>query len=182
MDIQKCARLSMLTAIAIILNIVESFIPFFYIPGIKIGLANVIIVSVLYLYGVKEAFYVSILRIIVVGLLRTGLFSTTFLFSLSGAILSLSMMSIIKKTNLFSIVGISMIGSIFHSIGQLCMAFIVLKNNTIYIYLPTMLILSIITGIFIGFISKEIVKLLKKIWDIKLSMLLFIIGGWIWKN
>lgn len=87
----------MLTAIAILFNIIESFIPFFYIPGIKIGLANIIIVAVLYLYGIKEAFYVSILRIIVVGLLRTGLFSTTFLFSLAGAILSLTAMSILKK-------------------------------------------------------------------------------------
>lgn len=162
MDIKKCARLSMLTAIAIILNILESIIPFFSIPGIKIGLANIIIVTVLYSYGTKEAFYVSILRIIVVGLLRTGLFSTTFLFSLSGAIFSLTMMAIFKKINLFSIVGISIIGSIFHSIGQLCMAFLILKNTSVYIYLPVMLILSIVTGLFVGFISKEIVKLLEK--------------------
>jgi len=161
MDIKKCARISMLTAIAIILNIIESFIPFFYIPGIKIGLANIIIVSALYLYGVKEAFFISILRIVVVGILRTGLFSSTFLFSLSGAILSLTFMAIFKKTNLFSIIGISTIGAIFHSLGQLGMAFIILKNNTIYAYLPIMLIISIVTGIFIGFISKETVKLLK---------------------
>lgn len=160
--IKKCARLSMLTAVAIILNIIESIIPFFYIPGIKIGLANIIIVAVLYLYGTKEAFYVSILRVIVVGLLRTGLFSTTFLFSLSGAIFSLTIMAIIKKTNIFSIIGVSIIGSIFHSIGQILMAFIILKNTSIYAYLPIMLIISIITGIFIGFISKEVVKLIEK--------------------
>lgn len=162
MDIKKCARLSMLTAIAIILNILESMIPFFYIPGIKIGLANIIIVTVLYLYGIKEACYVSFLRIIVVGLLRTGLFSTTFLFSVSGAFLSLLMMYLFKKTKLFSIIGISIIGSISHSIGQLGMAFLLLKNTTIYMYLPIMLLLSILTGIMIGFMSKEIVKLLEK--------------------
>lgn len=160
--IKKCARLSMLTAVAIILNIIESIIPFFYIPGIKIGLANIIIVAVLYLYGTKEAFYVSILRVIVVGLLRTGLFSTTFLFSLSGAIFSLTIMAIIKKTNIFSIIGVSIIGSIFHSIGQILMAFVILKNSSVYTYLPIMLIISIITGIFIGFISKEVVKLIEK--------------------
>ena len=160
--IKKCARLSMLTAVAIILNIIESIIPFFYIPGIKIGLANIIIVSVLYLYGTKEALYVSILRVIVVGLLRTGLFSTTFLFSLSGAIFSLIIMAVIKKINIFSIIGVSIIGSIFHSIGQILMAFIILKNNSVYTYLPIMLIISIITGIFIGFISKEVVKLIEK--------------------
>lgn len=160
--IKKCARLSMLTAVAIILNIIESIIPFFYIPGIKIGLANIIIVAVLYLYGTKEAFYVSILRVIVVGILRTGLFSTTFLFSLSGAIFSLTIMAIIKKTNIFSIIGVSIIGSIFHSIGQILMAFVILKNSSVYTYLPIMLIISIITGIFIGFISKEVVKLIEK--------------------
>lgn len=160
--IKKCARLSMLTAVAIILNIIESIIPFFYIPGIKIGLANIIIVAVLYLYGTKEAFYVSILRVIVVGLLRTGLFSTTFLFSLSGAIFSLTIMAIIKKTNIFSIIGVSIIGSIFHSIGQILMAYVILKNSSVYTYLPIMLIISIITGIFIGFISKQVVKLIEK--------------------
>ena len=162
MDIKKCAKISMLTALAILLNIIESFIPFFYIPGVKIGLANIIIVAVLYLYGVKEAFYVSILRIIVVGLLRTGLFSTTFLFSLTGAILSLLAMSLFKKLNLFSIIGVSIIGSIFHSIGQLFMAYILLKNNSVYLYFPILMILSIVTGLFTGMISKQIVKLLQK--------------------
>lgn len=161
MNIQKCARLSMLSAVAIVLNIFESFIPFFNIPGIKIGLANIIILSILYSYGIKEALYVSILKIIVVGILRTGLFSTTFMFSLAGALLSLIMMYISKKTKLFSIIGISVIGSISHSIGQLIMAYIILKNNSVYLYLPMLLIISIITGIFVGIISKEIVKFLK---------------------
>ena len=162
MDIKKCAKISMLTALAILLNIIESFIPFFYIPGVKIGLANIIVVAVLYLYGVKEAFYVSILRIIVVGLLRTGLFSTTFLFSLTGAILSLIAMSCLKKLNLFSIIGISIIGSVFHSIGQLFIAYILLKNNSVYLYFPFLMILSIITGYCTGMISKQIVKSLQK--------------------
>lgn len=161
MNIQKCARLSMLTAVAIVLNIFESFIPFFNIPGIKIGLANIIILSVLYVYGVKEAIYVSLLKILVVGILRTGLFSITFLFSLSGAVLSLITMFLAKKINIFSIIGVSIIGSISHSIGQLIMAYIILKNNSVYLYLPMLLIISIITGILVGIISKEIVKFLK---------------------
>lgn len=162
MDIKKCARLSMFTSLAIILNILESFIPFFNVPGIKIGLANTIIVSILYLYGSKEALYVSILRVFVVGILRTGIFSTTFLFSLSGAMVSLLMMSLLKKTNIFSIIGISVVGSIFHSIGQLIMASFILKNNSVFYYLPIMLVLSVVTGIIIGVISKEIAKFLKK--------------------
>lgn len=161
MNIQKCARLSMLTAAAIVLNIFESFIPFLNIPGIKIGLANIIILSILYVYGIKEAIYVSILKVLIVGILRTGLFSTTFLFSLSGAVLSLIMMFLAKKINIFSIIGVSIIGSISHSIGQLIMAYIILKNNSVYLYLPILLIVSIITGMLVGIISKEIVKYLK---------------------
>ena len=161
MNIQKCARLSMLTAVAIVLNIFESFIPFFNIPGFKIGLANIITLSVLYVYGIKESIYVSILKILVVGILRTGLFSTTFLFSLSGAILSLIMMFIAKKINIFSIIGVSIIGSISHSIGQIIMAYLILKNNSVYVYLPILLLISIVTGILVGIISKEIVKYLK---------------------
>lgn len=162
MNIQKCARLSMFTGIAIILNILESFIPFFNIPGLKIGLANVIIVTVLYLYGFKEASYVSILRVIIVGILRTGIFSTTFLFSLAGCIVSIFVMEIMKKTNLFSILGVSVLGSIFHNLGQIGMAMLLLKNTHIYVILPVLLIASIITGIVIGMISKILIKYLKK--------------------
>ena len=105
MEIKKISRLAMLLAISVILNIVESFFPIFtgIVPGLKIGLANIIIVATLYLYGSKEAFYVSILRIIVVGFLRTGLFSSTFLFSISGAIFSLIIMILLKKINLIII-------------------------------------------------------------------------------
>ena len=162
MSIQKSVRLSMFTAIAIILSIVESFIPFFNIPGIKLGLANVIIVAVLYLYGTKEAFYVSILRIVVVGILRTGLFNTTFIFSIVGSILSISAMSLLKKTKIFSIIGISVIGAIFHNIGQLLVSFLFLKNTSFIYLLPIFLLISTVTGIVIGIISKEIVKYLEK--------------------
>ena len=161
MNIQKCTRLSMLTAVAIVLNILESFIPFFNIPGIRIGLANIIILSILYVYGIKEAIYVSILKVLIVGILRTGLFSTTFLFSLSGAIVSLIMMFLAKKTNIFSIIGVSIVGAISHSTGQIIMAYIILRNSSVYLYLPILLIVSIITGIFVGIISNEIVKYLK---------------------
>ena len=161
MNIQKCARLSMLTALAIVLNILESFIPFFSIPGIKLGLANIITVSVLYYYGTKEAFYISILRVVIVGLLRTGLFSISFLFSITGAFTSLIMMILCKKIAIFSIVGISIIGSIFHSIGQILIAILLLKNSAVVYYLPIMIIISIITGMIIGLVSKEFVKYLE---------------------
>lgn len=150
----------MFIALAIVLNIFESYVPIINlnIPGVKVGLANIVILSVFYLYGFKEAIYVSIIRILVVGILRTGLFSTAFLFSLSGSIISLFAMYVVKKIKLFSIVGVSIVGSIFHSIGQIIMAYFLLKNINVMYYLPFIIIISIITGVVIGIISKEVIN------------------------
>lgn len=163
MNLQKVVRLSMFTALAIVLNIFESYVPIINlnIPGVKVGLTNIVILSVIYLYGFKEALYVSIIRIFVVGILRTGLFSTAFLFSLSGSIISLFAMYMVKKIKMFSIVGVSIVGSIFHSIGQIIMAYFLLKNINVMYYLPFIIIISIVTGIIIGIISKEVINHLK---------------------
>lgn len=163
MNLQKVVRLSMFIALAIVLNIFESYVPIINlnIPGVKVGLANIVILSVFYLYGFKEAIYVSIIRIFVVGILRTGLFSTAFLFSLSGSIISLLAMYVVKKIKLFSIVGVSIVGSIFHSIGQIIMAYFLLKNINVMYYLPFIIIISIVTGVVIGIISKEVISHLK---------------------
>ena len=159
MEIRKITRISILLSLSIVLSIVESLIPIFngIIPGLKIGLANVAIMVALYVYGIKEAAFVSIARIFIVGMLRTGLFNITFLFSLSGAIFSLILMFIAKKTNIFSIIGVSIIGSIFHTIGQLIVAFVIVKNANILYYLPFLLLFAIPTGLFIGYISNKII-------------------------
>lgn len=159
---KKFTRLTMLLSLSVVLNIIESFIPFFSsIPGLKLGLANIIILIVLYLYSFKDALYISMLRIILVGILRTGLFSTTFFFSLGGAVLSLVAMFITKKTKL-SIIGVSIIGSISHSIGQVLVAIIFLKNTYIIYYIPWLLLFSIPTGIIVGLTSKVILENLEK--------------------
>jgi len=154
---KKFTRLSILLALAVVLNIVESFIPLFngFIPGFKLGLANIVTLFILYKYGLKDALYVGILRVFLVGILRLGIFNTHFFFSLSGCILSIIMMFIFKKINL-SIIGVSIIGSIFHSIGQILVAIIILNNNMLY-YLPWLLLLSIPTGIIVGIISKKLI-------------------------
>ena len=159
MEIRKITRISILLSLSIVLSIVESLIPIFngIIPGLKIGLANVAIMVALYVYGIKDATFVSIARIFIVGMLRTGLFNITFLFSLSGAIFSLILMFIAKKTNIFSIIGVSIIGSIFHTIGQLIVAFVIVKNANILYYLPFLLLFAIPTGLFIGYISNKII-------------------------
>ena len=153
---KKEIRLSMLLSISIILNILESFIPIFNFPGIRIGLANTITLIVLYTYGSKDAIYISILRVLLVGILRTGLFSIAFYFSLFGSIFSVISMIIFKKTKL-SIIGVSIVGAIMHNVGQITAALFLINTNLIY-YMPILLITSIITGTIIGFISKELLN------------------------
>ncbi len=157
MEIKKVTRLSILLSLSIVLSIVESLIPVFngIIPGLKIGLANIAIMIALYAYGIKEATFVSIARIFIVGLLRTGLFNITFFFSISGAILSLIAMFIFKKIKIFSIIGVSIIGSIFHTIGQILIAILFVKNANILYYLPILILFAIPTGLLIGYISKK---------------------------
>lgn len=156
---KKFTRLTMLLALSVVLNIIESFIPLFNgnIPGLKLGLANIIILIVLYMFSFKDALYVSLLRILLVGILRTGLFSMTFFFSLGGALFSLCSMFIAKKTKL-SIIGVSIVGSIFHSIGQILVAILIIKNTYIIYYIPWLLLFSIPTGILVGFTSKTILN------------------------
>ena len=112
MKVQKMALLGVLTAAAIVIAILESFIPSVGIPGVKLGLANIVILVILYELGIVEAIIVNLLRVLVVGLVRGTFLSMGFLMSLSGAVLSLTIMIIfyllIKR---FSIIGVSVIGS-----------------------------------------------------------------------
>lgn len=161
MEIKKISRLSMLLALSVALNIIETFVPLFngIIPGLKLGLANIVILISLYIYGFKDTLLLSILRVFIVGILRTGLFSMSFFFSLGGAILSICMMFVEKKFSKLSIIGISIVGSLSHTIGQILIAVIFYNINMIY-YMALSLILSIPTGIIIGFLAKEVKKTL----------------------
>lgn len=161
MEIKKISRLAMLLAISVVLNIVESFFPIFngIVPGLKIGLANIVTLLVLYVYGFKDALIISILRVFLVAILRTGLFSMNFFFSLGGAILSILVMIMAKKFTKLSIIGVSIIGSIFHTIGQILVAIIMYNINMFY-YIGWTLIFTIPTGIIVGFLTKELKKTL----------------------
>lgn len=165
MNLKKTTRLAMLLSISIILSIFESFIPIFsFIPGLKIGLANVIILFIIYTYSFKDALFVSILRVVIIGILKTGLFSVTFFFSLSGALLSILFMFIFKKITKLSIVGISVIGAISHSIGQIIIAILFLNNIDLIYYTPYLLVLSIPMGIIVGLISKQVLNEYENLW------------------
>ena len=156
MDTKKIINFSMLLAISVVLGIIDSFIPILFV-GFKLGLANIIVLCVLYKYGFKSAIFISILRVLLVSMLRTGLFSITFYFSITGAILSIIMMSLFKLTKL-SVIGVSVIGSISHIIGQVIIASILLNTSSVFTLLPLLIIFSCITGVIIGIISMEIIN------------------------
>lgn len=160
MEMKKFTRLSLLLALSVALNVIEASLPLFngYIPGLKLGLANIVSLFVLYEFSFKDTLYIGILRVFLVGILRTGIFSTTFTFSLSGVILSIIMMYIGKKYLKLSIIGVSVLGSISHCIGQIIMAILILQMKTMIYYLPWLLLFSIPTGILVGVVCKQLVK------------------------
>ena len=157
---KKFTRLSMLLALSVALNIIEASLPLFndYIPGLKLGLANIVTLFIIYKFDLKDAFYVGILRVFLVGILRTGLFSTTFFFSLSGVLLSIICMYLAKNIFKLSIIGVSIVGSIAHSTGQVITSIILLQMTSMVYYLPWLLLFSIPTGILVGIICKQLVK------------------------
>ncbi|MBQ6730874.1 MAG: Gx transporter family protein [Bacilli bacterium] len=159
MKVQKMALLGILTAAAIVIATLESFIPSIGIPGVKLGLANIVILIILYELGIVEAVIVNVLRVIVVGLVRGTFLSMGFLMSLTGCALSLGIMIVfyvlIKK---FSIIGVSVIGSVFHVTGQIIIAMFFLGTAYIFLYLPVIAISAIITGVFVGIVAKLIIK------------------------
>ncbi len=160
METKEFTRLSLLLALSVVLNLIESMLPIFsgVIPGLKLGLANIIILFVLYNYSFKDALYLSILRVFLVGILRTGLFSVSFFFSLGGAVLSIIAMYLIKRFTKLSIIGISIVGSFFHSLGQILVACFMVEMTSMIYYLPLLLLFSIPTGIVTGIITKELIS------------------------
>ena len=141
--------IAMLTSMAIVISIVESFIPMI-IPGVKIGLANVIILIMLYEFKAYEAFLVDLFRIFLVGVLRATLLTPTFLMSLAGGMCSFFIMLIITRFKKISKVFAGILGSLFHVSGQIVMAIILIERVEIIYYLPLIGILSIATGILSG--------------------------------
>jgi heptaprenyl diphosphate synthase len=159
---KKVAYFGVFTALALIFSYIESLIPInFGIPGAKLGLANLMVVIVLYKMGAKEAYMLSMVRIVLSGFLFGNLFG--ILYSLAGGILSLSIMTLLKKTDKFSIIGISMAGAVFHNMGQLIIAGIVVESANVIYYMPALLIVGLATGLVIGIISSETIKRLRKI-------------------
>ena len=132
MRIRKLAWMGLLASLAIIFGYVEMLFPVFVsIPGIKLGLANLVMVFLLYTCTYKEAGIVSVIRIVVIGFLFGNLFS--ILFSLAGAGLSLACMTIAKKYKDFSVIGVSILGGITHNLGQIVIAALVVEKVNLFL-------------------------------------------------
>lgn len=168
MKLKRYIILASLLTIAIVLNIIESFIPMF-VPGVKLGLANIVIVIMLYNFKNTETLFVVLLRIFLVGLLTGKLMQLTFFMSLSGGICSFIIMLISKKLKIFGHVGVSVLGSLAHCFGQIIMAVMILETAQVWYYFPLIVILSTLTGAFTGLVAIRFQKtgVLNQINDLK---------------
>ena len=154
---RKTAFLGMFLALALICSYVESLIPFYFgIPGVKLGLANIVTVLMLYGIGAKEAFCVSVARILLAGFLFGNPFS--ILYSLSGGILSFFAMLCLKSIGTFHLVSVSVAGGIFHNIGQVAAAAIAVETYNLVYYSPILLFAGFLTGFLIGILAQELLR------------------------
>ena len=157
MKTKKVAMLGLTIALAMIMSYIEALVPLsFAVPGIKMGLANIVIIFVLYKIGTKEAILVSLIRVILVSLLFSNIMAMAY--SIAGAVLSLSIMWLLKKTDKFSFVGVSIAGGIMHNVGQIIMAVILLGTEQIALYLPVLIITGTATGVVIGIVSGLVIN------------------------
>jgi len=149
---KKLALSAILASMAMILSYIEALFPMpVPIPGIKLGLANLVVIIAIYKLGFKYAFAINCIRIFTAGLLFTGAFGV--MYSLAGGILSIIVMFLLYKTGWFSMVGISMAGGVFHNLGQLITACIIMSNIRLMSYFAILLFAGMISGILIGIVA-----------------------------
>ena len=161
MSAKRIAKMSMLVALAIIFSYIEFLIPInLGVPGIKLGLANLVIVIALYTMNAMDVWLISILRILILGFMFGS--GMSIIYSIAGAVLSLIVMCIIKRIKGFSIVGVSIAGGVCHNIGQIVVAMLVVETTGILYYMPALLVAGVITGAIIGIISKRVVRVVSK--------------------
>ena len=158
----KVAYFGLFTALALIFSYVELLIPFqIGIPGVKLGLANLIIVIGLYKLDIKQVYLLAIARVVLAGFMFGNMFS--ILYSLAGGLLSVTVMYLLKRTKKFSLIGISIAGGVFHNIGQLFVAMFTVSSLNIAYYAPVLIVAGLLTGLLIGIASNEMLKRIKSI-------------------
>ena len=166
MKTKRIACLGLFIALAFVLSYVEYLLPLnIGIPGAKVGLANLVVMVALYTLGKKDAALLSIVRVVLVGFTFGNL--AMMLYSMAGALLSFIVMLIAKRTKLFSITGVSVLGGVFHNVGQIIVAMFVLETASLLYYLPFLIVIGTISGIVIGVISGLITVRVDRLFDIK---------------
>ena len=154
---RRLTYLALTVSFALILSFIESRIPAFVaIPGVKMGLANIAVIFTLYKFGIKEAVAVSLVRVVLVSMLFGSPIS--MLYSIAGAVLSLTGMYLLKRFTPLSEIAVSVIGGVAHNVGQIIMASIMLGTNVVTYYLPFLLLSGTIAGIAVGVASAMLIK------------------------
>lgn len=160
---KKLTFLALSVTLALILSYLESLLPpiVVSVPGIKLGLANIVIITLLYRYGVKEAAAVSLVRLVLVFLLFGNILTAAY--SLAGAAISLLLMAILKRLSLFSTVGVSVVGGVSHNIGQILVAIFLFDSLSIGYYMLILTVTGTLAGVFVGLASVFMQKRLERI-------------------
>ena len=162
MKTKKVATLGLCIALSMVLSFIEHQIPpLVAVPGVKVGLPNLVMVFMLYKIGWKETAIVSIVRVVLVSMIFGSVISMAY--GLSGATLSLIGMILLQKTKLFSTVTVSVVGGVLHNVGQIAIACVIMGTGLLVSYLPVLLISGTIAGVVIGFVAGLLVKKLDKL-------------------
>lgn len=162
MNTRKIAYLGLLIALAFVFSYVEFLIPVnFGVPGAKLGLANLVIIVALYTLNERDAFLLSVIRIVLVGFTFGSMAS--MLYSLAGGVLSFAVMVLAKRAKLLALTGVSVLGGVFHNIGQILMAIWVLHTASLVYYLPVLLLAGSLSGIGIGVLGAMVTRRIQKI-------------------
>ena len=162
MKSKRIAYLGLLTALAFVFSYVEFLMPISLgIPGVKLGLANLVIIVAIYTVGAKDAFFLSMVRILLVALTFGNM--ATVLYSFAGAVLSFLAMLLTKKTNLLSMKGVSILGGVTHNLGQIITAMILLETSKIFYYFPVLLVAGTVSGLGIGVLASMVTERVQKL-------------------
>ncbi len=159
---KKTAYMGMLTALALVFSYIEFLLPVnLGIPGIKLGLANLAVMVTLYTISARAAFTLSLVRILLTGFTFANL--SMMIYSLAGGMLSLIIMILVKRSNLFSVTGVSVLGGVFHNLGQIIAAALVVETAGLLYYLPVLILSGTISGVLIGILSSILIQRLTKL-------------------
>ena len=156
MKTKKLVTLALLTTVAMMLSYVEAMLPSLGVPGVKMGLANIAVIFALYRLGPKDAALISVLRVVLNGFLFTS--PSAVVYSLAGAVLSLLGMILLKRTDVFSCVGVSVAGGVLHNAGQIFVAMLVMETTAFTYYFPVLALSGTVSGVLIGLCGAELVR------------------------